>query len=283
MAARKLFGSLCLSILGFAILIAALKAYDRSNDGFSMYQIHSCLPPCPQYGVELSEEKKEFLEQVLDQPFYYLGKGCQFYVFRSQDDKYVIKFIKQKPLRQWTWLDSIPLPSQIRSLLDEKKFRRAERAKRLFSSCLLAYKKLKEETGLLFIHLDRVPTLKKKIIIVDKLGCKHQIALDNYEYCIQIKGNPVEETLLNLKKEELPAKIQQLSNLIALRCKKGIQDRDPPFIKNVVFTDYGPIFADFGQFYEEPTLCQPANEEQEIAYRINLLHQWMEENYLAEN
>jgi hypothetical protein len=274
---KKFFYPLLLSLIGFGAFIGIFIAYDRLNEGFSMYQIHSFLPPCPQYTVELTAEKKEFLEEVLGQPFYYLGKGCQFYVFTSQDGKYVIKFLKQKHLRQWTWLDPIPLPSRLRELLDEKKARRSERVERLFSSCLLAYEELKEETGLLFIHLNRIPVFNRKIIIVDKLGWKHRIALDKYEYCIQIKGEPLEKTFSNLSDEERQTKIEELTALVVARCQKGIQDRDRPFVKNVAYTEHGPIFADFGQFYREPAVCQSEVQEKEVAYRINLLHRWLKD------
>lgn len=262
-----------------AVVCGGIIVYNKLTDGFSIYQMSSSLPPCPQFRVELSGEKKSQLQQLLEQKFYYLGKGCQCYVFESEDKTCVIKFFKHKHLRLYTGLENLPLPSKLRQLCQDKVLRRKERVYKLFSSCKLAYEKLREASGLLYIHLDRVPDLVKKITLVDKLGGKHLIDLDAYEYIIQKKATPLKELLSHCSIDELPQIAQQLAALVTLRCEKGVCDNDRALAQNVAFCDQEPIFIDIGQFYEDAIILQKEVQVQELANRFSNLRSWMDERF----
>ncbi len=255
----------------------AIYSYNHVTDGFSIYQMSSSLPPCPQFEVALTHEKKESLQQVLDQPFRYMGKGCQFYVFSSADNHYVIKFLKQKHLRQFEWLQRLPMPHPWRKLADQKIERRKERVERLFSSCKLAYEKMAEETGLLYVHLNQIPALEKEILLIDKLGLNHHVAIDDYEFVIQKKAVPVKEALADLTPEEVAHKIEELAHLVLARCQKGIRDRDRSFVQNVAFSasEGRAIFTDVGQFYEDPTILLEEEQAKDLAKRLSNLGYWM--------
>jgi hypothetical protein len=253
--------------------------YNRFTDGFSIHQMTSTLPPCPQFDIDVSEEKKAALQTLLDQKFYYLGKGCQFYVFESEDRKYVLKFFKHKHLRQYTWLNTLPLPQKLHTVCQAKIVRRAERVERLFTSCKLAYEKMPEESGLLFLHLNRTPALENSVVIVDKIGCHHTLNLDNFEYCVQKKGEPLKEVFGKIGEEELPLKIQQLVDLVFSRCEKGIGDRDRAFVQNVAFTEQGAIFTDIGQFYTDPTLVQKEEQVKDLKGRMASLYLWTKKHF----
>lgn len=272
---RKLF----FFILTALLLWLGITVYNRLTDGFSVYQISSSLPPCPQYTVEASAEQKAHLKQLLNQKFYYLGKGCQFYAFESEDGKYVIKFLKHKHLRLFSGLRSLPLPSTLKQLCEAKIEKRVKRVERLFTSCLLAYQKLPEETGLAFIHLNRVPALESKVTLVDKLGCKHTLEIDDFEFFIQKKGTPLIEVFQSCDPQEIPIKIQQLADLVSARCQKAIRDSDPAFVQNVAFADGKPIFIDFGRFLEDPALAQIEGQQLDLEKRFYNLRIFMEQHF----
>lgn len=269
---RKLFFTLSVGLLVWL----GIYTYNRLTDGFSIYQMSSSLPAYPQFSVPLTLEKKEELKQILDQDFYYLGKGCQFYVFASADKKYVIKFLKHKHLRPFSWLNSLPMPQALRKRCGEKIARRTERVERLFASCKLAYEKLPNETALLYIHINRTPALEKKITLHDKLGCKHTINIDDYEYFVQRKATPVKEVFATSSSQEIPQRVQQLMDLVLARCEKGICDRDRSFVQNVAFLDKQAIFTDFGQFYEDPLILQKEEQDKDLNKRITNLRAWTE-------
>jgi hypothetical protein len=276
---RKLFFCLITALLVWL----GIFTYNRLTDGFSIYQMSSSLPPAPEFDTPLSVEKKEYLQTLLDQKFYYIGKGCQFYVFESEDGKYVIKFLKHKHLRQFTWLNALPMPPKLRQLCDAKIARRSERVKRLFTSCQIAYEKMPEEAGLLFIHLNRVPALEKNITLIDKIGCKHTIAIDEYEYFVQKKGITLREIFSNIEEKDVPKKVQLLLDLVLKRCEKGICDRDRAFVQNIAFTENGQkaIFIDFGQFYENPSILQKEEQTKDLEKRMINLRAWTEIRFPA--
>ena len=265
----------------FLVSWLGIYAYNQVTDGFSVRQMTSSLPACPQYEVEISPEKSACLQAMLDQTFHYIGKGCQFYVFASADDKLVIKFLKHKHLRPFTWLNALPMPQKLRQLCDAKIERRKQRVERLFSSCKLAYEKIPEETGLLSIHLNRTPALNKQIVLIDKLGCKHLVEIDDYEYVIQKKAVLVKDVFAHIEESEVLGKVQLLVDLVLSRCQKGICDRDRSFVQNVAFSpqEDKALFIDIGQFYEDSAICLEESQAQDLAKRLGNLRSWTERHF----
>lgn len=250
--------------------------YNRFSDGFNIHQMTSSLPPCPQFEVSLTDEQKKELQSFLSQPFKYIGKGCQFYAFESADGKVVLKFLKHKHLRPFTWLKSIPMPRKMREMSNAKIERRRLRVENLFSSCKLAYDEMLKETGLLYVHLNRVPALEKEVVLIDKLGLKHPIQIDDFEYVIQKKAVSVKEVFSQiLSEKELRKRIEQLIVLVTSRWEKGIADRDRSFVQNVAFCEEGAIFIDTGQFYKDPHFSLEADMRKRLAN----LRGWAERHF----
>ena len=83
-------------ILIFAISLYGLgRLYYAVTDGFTIENITSSLPFDESLETRpLNEEEKTLVDLILDQKFTYLGKGCQSYVFLSEDQQYVLKFFK---------------------------------------------------------------------------------------------------------------------------------------------------------------------------------------------
>ena len=275
---RKLF------FLSAALLLiwGAAYSYNQITDGFSIRQMSSSLPPYPEFEVPLSKEKKAMLQACLSQPFRYIGKGCQFYAFESADGKYVLKFLKHKHLRPFTWLRAVPMPRKLREISDAKIERRQERVRNLFSSCKLAYEEMEEETGLLYIHLNRTPALENKVVIVDKFGLKHHIEVDQHEYVIQKRAIPVKEAFAHVQsEEELRKLIEQLIAVVAARCEKGIADRDRSFVQNVAFCVHEPraLFIDTGQFYRNDEVRGDEGRKRDLKKRLGNLRYWTERHF----
>ena len=86
------------------------------------------------------------VEGVFDQKFAYLGAGGQCYAFVSDDKQYVLKFFKQHKFRK----KNTPASEGI------------ARREKAFTSYKIAYDKLREETGLLFLHPSRVTDFKNR-------------------------------------------------------------------------------------------------------------------------
>ncbi len=257
-------------LLLFGLVSAGIiYGYNRLTDGYSLSQMRSELPNDPAFASpNLSWEEEEQIRDKLNQPFRYLGKGCQFYAFGSENGKYVLKFLKQKHLRQ-------PSPFQKKTIA-----RREERVERLFSSVQLAYQKMPLESGLLYIHLNRLPAMGSKVTLIDKMGLKHIIAIDDYEFVLQERARTVKEVFAEItSEEEAQARIDQLVALVHARCAKGICDRDRSFAENVAFVEDEDraLFVDVGQFYEDETIVQ--RSEEELQRRLGNLYHFLEKHH----
>ncbi len=262
----------------------AVYFYNELTDGFSVRQMSSTLPYNVLFEVgPLPVQEKTKLTTILDQPFHYIGKGCQFYAFESEDGQYVIKFLKQKHLKLWTELNQIPMPKSLRDKADAKIVRRKNRVANLFSSCKLAYEEMAEESGLLFIHLNRTAVFNHRVTLIDNLGLKHHVPVDKYEFVIQKKAVRAADALAQIAKcddmQALEQRVTQLVELVKMRCEKGIRDRDRSFVQNVAFMPDHALFIDIGQFYKDPTILLEEEQQKEVAHRLANLRYWVEERH----
>ena len=277
----RILKNVVLVTLTIALISVGVYFYSNLTDGFSSRKLLSKLPYNPCFEVEaLNPVEKARLSNILDQPFYYIGKGCQFYVFGSKDDKYVIKFLKQKHLRLHTELNNVPMPKFLRTKANAKIARRIKRVNNLFLSCKLAYEELAEESGLEFIHLNHTPVFNKRVILFDKRGAKNAINIDNYEFIIQKKALVAKKVFAQLTNDELEDHVNQLIDLVNKRCIKGIGDRDRAFLQNVAFSQDGlhAMFTDIGQFYKDRSVSLEEQKQEDIQKRLGNLRDWVANN-----
>lgn len=238
-------------ILLFCLLLGIFLGVDHLQDGFSVQEIQIYS------SKEESEPLSSEIQASLNQKFKYLGKGCQFYVFESQDGRFVLKFFKQKHLRP----------------IFGKSPRRCAKVQALCQSCEIAARELPEETGVLYVHLARTkdPLL---VSLTDKLGLRHVVDLRLTQCVLQKKAESapaVFERLLNEKREEeLREKIAQLLQLTASRCLAHVADQDKAFVQNVGFLQERALLIDIGQLCQDPDL----NSQQEIKKRLEALISW---------
>src|SRR5215813_2272463 len=89
-----------------AAAVLAKQFCYKKTDGFAHYKILSSLPFNEEWEVPpLSENEAKEVSAILDQPFYYLAKGAQSYVFASKDGQSVIKFFRIYHLTPPRWLN----------------------------------------------------------------------------------------------------------------------------------------------------------------------------------
>jgi hypothetical protein len=238
-----------LKISLFLVCFMLTARFCKEQTGrFTILRITSKLTPQPEWETaSLSPEEQTRVKQILSQPYSYLSKGVQSFVFASQDGQYVIKFFRHDHLDSPFWLT----PNQ-----------RAKKAVQLhkeFLSYKLAYQHLSQQTGLVFLHLNKTKDLHQTLDLVDKLGIHHHLPLDNYEFLVQKRASLL-YTALNQMVEEnkLSDAKETLSNLVQLlahRAELGISDKDPDLITNFGVIGTEPIQIDVGRFSQkEPKL-----------------------------
>ena len=213
------------------------------TDNFRLSKIALCDTHSPS-DIPLTPE----IRSLLNQPFHYLAKGSQSYVFASEDGRYVLKLFKdpRKHLRSWTWLGSNLLkkgPRWIWKTLHSDK--RAKKWERHLCSLHLAAA-LASEAGLVYAHLEGTTHLQVPITLTDKIGISHTLSLDTVPLVIQKRAQPLEKYLHTLKTAEDAAQCQAAaSKLLQSLEEKGLLYTDGK-MENWGIVDGAPILLDLG-------------------------------------
>jgi hypothetical protein len=259
----------------FAFLFFAAERFCRKQtDGFSLHHIQSDLPF--EEEEELSAEEKTRLAALLSQRFHYFAKGAQCYVFLSEDGSTILKFFKHHHLRLPFLLSRIPLPTPLSRLRAEKSAKKAGELQADFASYEIAQKQLKEETGLLFMHLHRSRSFKQLVTIVDKLHIAHQINLGEVEFLIQKKAELVYPVLSKLVSsgdlDGAKRRLDSLIHLLTAQRQKGVGDLDPNFSKNFGFIGEEAIQIDIGRFTHADDGGKLVQRAEDFRYWLERLH-----------
>lgn len=257
---------------------------DRQTDGFSVARIHSDLPYDPRFDIApLSVGDQKEIEAALSQQFHYLACGGQCFAFGSEDGKYVIKFFKHRIRKPYSYFMHIPLPAILDKLRQSKLDKALLKLNRDFISYKLAYEELQEETGLVYIQLNKGGAFHRSVSIVDKIGIKHEIPLDGIEFVLQRQGELVHSYIDSLVKtgdlEKTREALHAMLNTIVSRCKKGFFDEDPRIHRNFGFVENKPIFIDVGRFVPDSRRKDPVVYRADLVKITHRFRKWLLETH----
>lgn len=235
----------------------------KQTDGFALAKVSTLL----------LDERDSTIQTLPSHSYRYLGKGGQSYIFVSEDDRTILKLFRTSRLNSLRFLYSFcplqPLKSKIRVQED------------LIRQTLLSYsianQYLKDETGLIEVHLDCHSKLSTPLKIVDRLGIAHTLDPNQYPFVIQEKATLVKEKIAQLMDAgDISGARYALLNLFTLiekRKARGIDDADPNVVKNFGFCSDRPIQIDGGRFSFIPTSTNKLNDSKED------LRNWIDQNY----
>lgn len=246
-----------------ALLLFPLARFcEKETAGFSVLKIAQ---------ARTAENESALPDNLFAQKFTYLGRGGQSFAFVSDDGKTVLKFLKRR------FSPSFLLPNFASCLAQKKEQYVQKKWERDARSYALAFEQLKEESGLIALHLHK--TKSQKITIVDKLGIAHKIDLGNLAYIVQKHATPLLQDLSEkIERHQIDAAKETLKSvveLVCLRCKRGIADEDPRLQKNLGLIDGHPIFIDIGRFKNEETLKKSATCQAHLTHVTSRLHAWL--------
>lgn len=283
-AFKKNLKRLLYGLLVIAAIYGSGRLYYRVTGGFTESNITSNLPYDRQWDIRpLTPTEQQHVDTIVSQPFSYLGKGCQSYVFQSQDGNYVIKFFKYQRFRPQAWLDYvafIPAIDQYRLRKIEEKRLKLEN---IFRSWKLAFEELQPQTGLVFVHLNKSNYLKKTLTIYDKIGMEHRLDLDQMEFLIQRKAQPLCASIKTLMDQgNLDAAQVLLSRIITLVLSenaRGLADNDHALMQNTGVLNGMPIHIDVGQFVHNEEVKKPDVYKQELFSKTFKFRRWLRKTY----
>ncbi|MES2272650.1 MAG: hypothetical protein V4487_00460 [Chlamydiota bacterium] len=257
------------------LLIAATLSWVAliRTDGFSLNLIQGSLHVSANLPIASS------VLALLKQPFVYLGKGRQSFVFESEDQKTVLKFFNQKYF-QLPWYTHLPLPKEWQRKEKEK---RALRKDFYLHSYTIAFEKLKEETGILYIHLAPTPAELPSIQAKDKASAIYTLELDRLAFVVQKKGTPFYSALDSSYAKEGMAGLKRDIDLwiqtISRRIDQKIADADHDVEHNWAILDGRPFHLDPGRLYYDDTLSEPGRLKQEWWAATHSFRKWLKKRY----
>ncbi|MGH2611556.1 MAG: hypothetical protein ACRDFB_00735 [Rhabdochlamydiaceae bacterium] len=196
-------------------------------------------------------------------------------VYESEDHHYVIKFFNPRSVIKENWFHRIPKLMRINSWkwISNTYFRQKERLEKYFYRYEMSFSDLKEETALIYIHLDPGTSLSQSLKLVDKKGIHHLLNLETHPFILQKK---VDLTFTHLNKlikagqvEEAKEATRQIYSFFLSRAQKGYKDRFQALEKNYGFIEGKFVQFDTGRLRKDEAVFQnPYPETKRIILNI---------------
>ncbi len=269
---RLFFRFFILFAVSLFILVFS-KGWQMVTEGFRLDKIEKELP------VSNNEEIDPSILQILSQDFYYLGKGCQVYVFESKDKQYVLKLMRYHKYRLPFWLDQLSFFSWGEKYRLERRQHRKKSYAMTMDSYHIADNILKEETGVIHIHLQKTKGLPQKLQLIDRLHRRQTIDINHHGFILQKRLHNLESVITRFKKkkdlEQIEKTIDSFLQTIVSIYKKGVVIRDYNCLKNAGYIEGNVIEMDVGSLYPAETdLSDPQAFEKELRNFTKHFRKW---------
>lgn len=281
---KKFFFSKWLKTVYFFLLFALLlygmgRLYYKVTGGFTIGNISSTLSYDKRWQTHIPEENKQKIDAILSQKFTYLGKGCQSYVFISDDGQYVLKFFKYQRFRPQFWLPYLTFIPWVDQYYNFKIEQKKEKLEKIFRSWKIAYEELPEQTGVVFIHLNKESDFNQTLLIKDKMGFDHQLDAGQMEFLVQKRADMLCPTLDRfIEKGDIEGSKHLLDRLIVMihsEYLNGYADNDHALMQNTGVIDGRPVHIDVGQFIYNDLVKDPGIYHQELYNKTFKFRHWL--------
>lgn len=209
------------------------------------------------------------IQNILQQPFTYLAKGNQTYVFVSEDEKYVLKLFRYTRSR-------FPIVHSLKQWFAKKtKNDFYTKLQKTFLAAKIASEEGQEFTQVVYCHLNQTENAVP-VVTIDKT---YKLPLDKYRFVLQKKAEGFGPTLLGAKND--PERMEKLlisfAELIEKRSSQGIRNSDPNLLPNFGFIRDKAVEIDFGN-YRKPVPYDEQLRRSEMENLRSRLHRWLAKN-----
>lgn len=242
------------------VLLLGLIALIRT-DGFDL----SLLSRAEDTATNLTLLSPSALTTILSQPYHYLGKGRQAFVFVSHDDRYVVKVFNRKYFTIPFWTNMLPVSWQ-----QKEHRKRALRQEFFRTSYALAFQALNEADNLLYIH--RTATKELPPLLVSTWGTHQEsLPLNQLSFVVQKKGYPL-LTAPHLPMEQI---IDAYLLFVQKRIAHHLADCDRNIRHNFGWIDMTPCLLDPGRLRYDPLLSTQQGALEEWNRSLRHFRRWL--------
>lgn len=256
------------TFLLFAVCVIALQDFcQKRTQGFSLSKAKSASKEYET--LNLSIEEKKPLELILNQPFHFMKKGLQCYAFESSDGKYVLKLLRWKQIEAPFFIKFLPFSWTRQTQMEKRKKKEHD-----FTSYHIAFNELKEDTGLIYLHLKKTKGLNISLPLYDAIEVKHLISLDDYEFILQKKTDLFSSFFEeNKESEKMRSFLKELASVLKHRIENKISDSDISLEYNMGVVEGLPVLYDIGNLTRIETSDIKETLKQEARLVLAFLHQ----------
>lgn len=258
-----------LCVLSLLVLTIAMvgRLWYFSKDGFNVNRLQYSLP----IAKNLENEEGAHINNLFNEPYHYIGKGRQCYVFASSNGRYVLKlprFDRYALPFFWRAMPASFMSSYRKALYEG----RQERLIFTMESFRIAATDLRDETAVVYLHFHQTQSLPRQFIIYDRLKRPLKIDLNQTAFALQEKKSIMMPLCIKAFREKDRDSAQKMLlaflDIIDIRAQKGIFNRDPSFLKNFGWDGTKSIQIDIGSFWRRPDL--PRKEAYLLSLREGL-------------
>lgn len=264
-------------ILAICALAALCFFAENQTKGFRFYHIISNLPNEPRWEVPpLSDEEMTRINTLLDQPFTFLGAGGWCYAFLGQDKKTVIKFFKHSHLYPQNLLRNFTFSKLLMKSTDYLPYYFQPFN---FTSCTLLYTRLKEQSGIQYLHLNKTENLHPAITLYDNIGVRYTLDLNQTEFVVQDRAELIFPHIQKLvKKNDIAGAqkaIDDMLHCILTFYKNGVRDADHALRNNFGYVGDRPVSIDLSSWVPDENIKIPGNYKKELVIKTRRLNRWL--------
>lgn len=265
----------------FSLFIGIDRFVHRKSLRFSISKIAATHETSNIWDVPpLSYEEKNELDSIFNQTFSFFGKSTHAYLFLSEDQKYIIKFLKPHASRLKSWMVYIPL--SFNPYYQESR-QKLEEQKKIFTAYKTAFTELKEETGLVYLHINPTRILNKKLSIFDKNRKNFIVDLDKTSFYIQKRAQLIYPRISELMRigdiEHAKNIITSVFSLIDFLGKKGVCDEDLTLYKNFGIIDDKAVQLVISKLKINSHTDYANSYKQKISIITEPFRRWIKKNY----
>jgi hypothetical protein len=244
-----------------------------------MSKIAHNLPILPQERFLAGDESS--VSQILDQPFHFLSRGLQSFVFLSEDGQYVLKVFNNCYQRRNALYGAAKWLIPWRPLWAMQEQHKAlSKLSSAFASYHIAAHSMQEQTALLYVHAAPTTTLPSTLTLVDPLNIAHHINPNRTGFLIQKKVSLAYPALQKfLDQGDLESAKNALHSLVQLfiwKHRHHIADSDPLIRTNYGFFGTQAIQLDVGPLSVERVPSSDAAFHQELIRITTSLKHFLE-------
>lgn len=274
--AFKIIKKVFLTTIAGLLILGIQKFCHKQTDGFAVAKIRTAFNG----KASFSPDELPLIKDILAQPLTYIGKGGQCYAFSTEDNKYVVKLLKYNNNYPRPWFTLAPFPFGLETYRQNKLSAKRKKLEGEYNSYKIAMNDLKEETGIIYFHLDQNTLPGLHLHIQDKLHISHKLKADSCQFYIQKKGSPfypgLERLIKEGKLEVAKSAIDEMLSYLFKRCQKNITDGDDGIWRNFAFQDIHPFQIDIGQFSYDPSLCTTLAYQKDLLFFTKDFKNWLE-------